>query len=134
MLRCTWRCLNVRKTEITKRIMLTRFLFCKKKIVNFTNLIFFEKIEYLTSVYSAKSWLKCRVILKNNDVLERHGTQRTIPYKLFLMIKWLIINVSCLNYAKHVHVASRHKTVSWHILLNKYRTLSMMIFVNNPFF
>ena len=40
--------------------------------------------------------------MKNNDIVERHGTLRrlrrvTLPYKLFSMLKRLIINVSSLN-------------------------------------
>ena len=44
-----------------------------------------------------------RVTMKNNYVVERHGTQRqlrhvTMPFKLYMMIKWTIINVSSLNF------------------------------------
>ena len=39
--------------------------------------------------------------MENNDVVELHGTQQrlrrvTIPFKMYLMMKWLIINVSSL--------------------------------------
>ena len=50
-----------------------------------------------------------RVTLKNNEVVERHGTQRRlhrvfIPYKLFSMIKLLVINVSSLNFTTVKHL------------------------------
>ena len=70
--------------------------------------------------------------------MERHGTQRrlrrgTIPYKMYLMIKWLIINVSSLfsQLIKYLLVYIPYK-ICKHCLINIDFIASVYELFDNP--